>query len=81
MKFFLRPMTRNVSGKMNERGGEGMEKEVRNSEQDLGEDKGGSIMEHFITKYEENGKMYAESWFQMDLFGKSYCFWRKRIEI
>lgn len=38
-------------------------------------------MKHYITKYRENGKNYAESWMQLNLFGRCFCFWRKRIEI
>ena len=38
-------------------------------------------MHHYITKYTENGTMYVESWIQLNLFGKSFCFWRKRIKI
>lgn len=38
-------------------------------------------MRHHITKYTENGKRYAESWLQIDLFGKSFCFWKKRIQV
>lgn len=38
-------------------------------------------MKHYITKYEEEDKLYAESWFQVNLFGKCICLWRKRIEI
>ena len=38
-------------------------------------------MKHYITKYYENGKRYAESWLQIDIFGKCFCFSRKRIEI
>lgn len=38
-------------------------------------------MKHYITKYEENGKLYAEAWLQIDLLGKSFCFSRKRIVV
>lgn len=38
-------------------------------------------MRHYITKYEENGKRYAESWMQINIFGFAFCFWRKKIEI
>lgn len=37
------------------------------------------MIKHYITKYEENGNLYAESWLQLNLFGKSYCFSRKKI--
>lgn len=38
-------------------------------------------MKHYITKYEEGGKWYAEAWDQINVFGKSYCFNKRRIEI
>ena len=39
------------------------------------------MLKHYITKYEEENKRYAESWLQINIFGRCYCFWRKRIEI
>lgn len=39
------------------------------------------MIKHYITKYKENGKRYAEAWLQINLFGKSYCFYKKKIEI
>ncbi len=33
-------------------------------------------MRHYITRYQEDGVLYAEAWLQIDLFGKSFCFWR-----
>lgn len=38
-------------------------------------------MKHYLTKYSENGKRYAEAWAQINLFGKCFCFWKRRIEI
>ena len=38
-------------------------------------------MKHFITKYIENGKLYAEAWFQVNLFGKAFCFLKRKIEL
>ena len=38
-------------------------------------------MKHHITKYKANGKHYAESWLQINMFGKVLCFLKKRIEI
>ena len=29
---------------------------------------------HFLTVYEENSKLYAESWLQLDVLNRSYCF-------
>lgn len=39
------------------------------------------MVHHYITKFEENGKRYAESWLQINIFGKTICFWKKRIAI
>ena len=39
------------------------------------------MFHHYISKYEEGGKRYAEAWIQINLFGKSFCINRKRIEI
>ena len=38
-------------------------------------------MNHYITKYEENGIRYAEAWLQINALGKCFCFWKKRIKI
>ena len=39
------------------------------------------MIHHYITKYEENGKRYAESWIQINVFGKCICFLKKKIAI
>lgn len=41
------------------------------------------MIRHYLTKYrdEKDGRRYAESWLQLDLFDHSFCFWKKRIEI
>ena len=38
-------------------------------------------MHHYITKYYENGKRYVEVWIQINLFGKCFCFNKRKIEI
>lgn len=38
-------------------------------------------MKHYITRYEENGKKYAEAWIQINVLGKAFCFWRVKIKI
>ena len=38
-------------------------------------------MKHNITKYTINGIKYAEAWLQVDILGKNFCFWNKRIVI
>nr|DAM27621.1 MAG TPA: hypothetical protein [Caudoviricetes sp.] len=38
-------------------------------------------MHHYITKYHENGTMYAEAWLQLNLFGRSFCLWRVKTKI
>lgn len=30
------------------------------------------MIHHYITKYEENRKLYAEAWIQIDIFGKTF---------
>ncbi|WP_163198235.1 hypothetical protein [Clostridium sporogenes] len=39
------------------------------------------FMHHYITKYKENGKRYAEAWIQINIFSLCLCIWKKRIEI
>ena len=36
---------------------------------------------HFLTLYEENSKLYAESWLQLDVFNRCYCFSKNKKEI
>jgi hypothetical protein len=36
---------------------------------------------HFLTIYEENSKLYAESWLQLDVFNRSYCFSKNKKKI
>jgi len=38
-------------------------------------------MRHYITYYVMNETLYAESWLQINVFGKSYCFSKKTIKI
>lgn len=43
---------------------------------------GGFMIHHYITQYkDEQGRHIAESWLQLDLFGKSFCFSKRRIEV
>lgn len=39
------------------------------------------MIHHYITHYIESGKHYAEAWIQVDVFGRCFCFWKKRIEV
>lgn len=39
------------------------------------------MFHHYLTIYVENGKLYAESWIQLNLFGWSWCFSRIKTEI
>lgn len=41
------------------------------------------IMEikHCLSIYEWNGKRYAEAWILVRVFGKRFCFWKRREEI
>jgi len=34
-------------------------------------------MKHYITKYKENGKIYAEAWDQLNLLGRAFIFNRR----
>lgn len=36
---------------------------------------------HFLTVYEENSKLYAKSWLQLDVLNRSYCFSKNKKEI
>lgn len=38
-------------------------------------------MKHHITKYWADGKQFAESWLQVNVFGKNICLFKKRIEL
>lgn len=38
-------------------------------------------MKHHLTKYETNGIRFAESWLQVNLFGKCYCFSKRTITL
>lgn len=39
------------------------------------------MIHHYITKYWEDGEHFAEAWLQINLFGKCFCFSRRRIKI
>ena len=39
------------------------------------------MLKHYITKYTCEGKRYAESWLQVNLFGRAFCFSKKVTEI
>ena len=39
------------------------------------------MIKHYITKYRENCTLWAEAWIQVDLFGRTFCFWKKRIKV
>lgn len=38
-------------------------------------------MKHHITKYREEGSLYVESWLQLNLLGKAFCFSRRKLLI
>ncbi|EAA0233649.1 hypothetical protein ACX40_14795, partial [Listeria monocytogenes] len=43
---------------------------------------GNHMLNHYITKYaNEDGRRFAVSWIQLNLFGKCYCFNIKQIII
>ena len=39
------------------------------------------MIHHYITKYEENGRCWVEAWIQINLFGKCFCFSKRKMEI
>lgn len=39
------------------------------------------MLHHYITKYTENGKKYAEAWLQLNVFGFSFCFSKRKKEL
>ena len=38
-------------------------------------------MHHHITIYTENGIHYAEAWLQINIFGRAFCFSRRKKAI
>lgn len=38
-------------------------------------------MHHYLTVYTEEGIRYAESWLQINLFGRSFCFSKQRYKV
>lgn len=43
--------------------------------------KGAYMIHHYITKYTENNQRFAESWLQINIFGKCFFLSKKRIKI
>lgn len=39
------------------------------------------MIHHYITRYTEGGKQYVEAWLQINVFGLSWCFSQRKIEI
>lgn len=39
------------------------------------------MVHHYMTLYEEDGVRYAESWLQINFFGRAVCFSRQRKKI
>lgn len=40
------------------------------------------MMHHYITKYvDENEHLIVEAWIQMNLFGRCFCFSKRRIDM
>lgn len=40
-----------------------------------------SPLRHYMTKYEEDGVLWVESWIQVNAFGRCWCLSRKRLQI
>jgi len=36
-------------------------------------------LHHYITRYEENGIKYVEAWLQINIFGKPFCFSKRKL--
>jgi hypothetical protein len=41
----------------------------------------GDNMKHYITNYVCEGKHIATSWLQINIFGKAFVLWEKKIEV
>lgn len=39
------------------------------------------MIHHYITKYVQDGILYAAAWIQINIFGKCICLCKKRIAI
>jgi len=39
------------------------------------------MIKHYITKYTENGKRYAEAWIQINILGLSFCISKRKLKI
>lgn len=39
------------------------------------------MLNHYITIYGRNGKKYAASWIQLNIFGRCFCFSKREKEI
>ena len=39
------------------------------------------MLRHYITKYKEGDRYYAESWLQLELFGKVWFFSCKKNDV
>jgi len=39
------------------------------------------MVKHYITKYQKDGKQYATSWMQINIFRKCFCFFIRTIKI
>jgi|WetSurMetagenome_2_1015567.scaffolds.fasta_scaffold152017_3 hypothetical protein len=39
------------------------------------------MVHHYMAIYGERGRVYIESWLQINLFGRCFCFWRKKQDI
>ena len=39
------------------------------------------MIKHYLTKYKTDGKKFATSWLQLNIFDKCFCFSQKTISI
>ena len=40
-----------------------------------------SPLRHYMTKYEEDGVLWVESWIQVNAFGRCWCFSKRKLQI
>lgn len=39
------------------------------------------MIHHYMTKYTEDGTLWVESWIQLNLFGRCFCFSKRKVAL
>ena len=39
------------------------------------------MLHHYMTEYTEKGRRYVEAWIQLDIFGLSWYFSKRKMEL